>query len=134
MTGPFVFSHAVDVRYGECDQQGVVFNANHLAYVDDALDHWMRAVGELSWSSDVMVKHSELTWHSPASWPERVEIDCGVCRWGTTSFDVVFRLRVGDRRVSDVVTTYVWVPMSGGGPAEIPAPVRRALGALVERP
>ena len=32
------------VRYGECDQQGVVFNAHYLAYVDDALDQWLRVL------------------------------------------------------------------------------------------
>jgi acyl-CoA thioester hydrolase len=25
------------VRYAECDQQGVVFNANYLAYADEAV-------------------------------------------------------------------------------------------------
>ena len=30
------------VRYGECDMQGVVFNAHYLAYCDDAVDTWLR--------------------------------------------------------------------------------------------
>ena len=30
------------VRYGECDQQGVVFNAHYMAYCDDASDRWLR--------------------------------------------------------------------------------------------
>ena len=33
------FRHSIRVRYGECDMQGVVFNAHYLAYVDDALEH-----------------------------------------------------------------------------------------------
>ena len=36
------YRHALRVRYGECDMQQVVFNANYLAYIDDAIDTWMR--------------------------------------------------------------------------------------------
>ena len=39
---PFV--HRLRVRYHECDAQGVVFNANHVAYVDVALTELWRAV------------------------------------------------------------------------------------------
>jgi len=30
------FVHELRVRYGECDPQGIVFNANYLAYIDPA--------------------------------------------------------------------------------------------------
>ena len=41
------YRHPVRIRYGECDMQKVVFNANYLAYIDDATDTWMRtALGE----------------------------------------------------------------------------------------
>lgn len=41
------FVHRVRVRYGDCDMQGVVFNANYVAYVDDAMDMWLQhALGE----------------------------------------------------------------------------------------
>ena len=36
------YVHRVRVRYGECDMQRVVFNANYLAYIDDATDTWFR--------------------------------------------------------------------------------------------
>ncbi len=37
MSDGTTFSHELRVRYGECDAQGIVFNANLLAYVDVAL-------------------------------------------------------------------------------------------------
>ena len=41
---PFV--HEIRVRYGECDPQGIVFNANYLAYFDVAFTElWRAAVG-----------------------------------------------------------------------------------------
>ena len=36
------YRHLVRIRYGECDMQKVVFNANYLAYIDDATDTWFR--------------------------------------------------------------------------------------------
>src|ERR1700761_2088408 len=37
------FRHELRIRYGECDAQGIVFNANFLAYVDVALTEIWRA-------------------------------------------------------------------------------------------
>lgn len=130
------YTHHVDLRYGECDQQGVVFNANYLAYVDDAMDHWMRSLGIAGWTSgwDVMLKAAQLTWHQPARWPERLSIDCGVARWGRTSFDVAYRLRVEQRHVVDVRITYVSIDASTQRPTPPPAEVVAAMGDPVEPP
>ena len=127
------FTHTVDIRYGECDQQGVVFNAEYMAYVDDAMDHWMRSVGDLGWvdSWDVMLKKATITWESPARWTEQLSIDCRVSRWGSTSFDAWFHLRVEDRAVAEVVITYVSVPQGGDVPMITPDAVRAALGDAV---
>jgi YbgC/YbaW family acyl-CoA thioester hydrolase len=44
MRTPFV--HELRVRYGECDPQGIVFNANYLLYFDVAFTElWRAAVG-----------------------------------------------------------------------------------------
>ncbi|MFN7149415.1 MAG: acyl-CoA thioesterase [Microthrixaceae bacterium] len=130
------FTHAIDVRYGECDQQGIVFNANYLAYVDDAMDHWMRSLELEEWTTgwDVVLKSARVTWHSSARWPERLSLDCGVGRWGSTSFDVVYRLRVQDRPVADAVITYVSIDPGTQRPVSTPEPVRDALGPVVATP
>lgn len=126
------FTHVVDVRYGECDQQGVVFNAHYLAFIDTAMDHWMRSLTELGWVDewDVMLKKSAITWHSPARWAELLAIDCEVSRWGTTSFDVSYALRVGDRPVADAVITYISVAQGSVTPVAVPEAVRAALGSV----
>lgn len=139
--GPF--THQLDVRYGECDQQGVVFNAHYLAYVDDAMDHWMRSldtgggagVGS-PWVGtwDVMLKRAVLAWHGPARWPDRLSVRCGVSRWGRTSFDAVFVLAVGDRPVVDVLITYVSVSPADHRPMETPAAVVQAMGPVIPLP
>lgn len=132
----WAFTHELDIRYGECDQQGVVFNAHYLAFVDDTMDHWMRECAGADWVStwDVMLKAARIVWHGPARWPERLAIDCGVCRWGTTSMDVASSLRVGDRAVADVLITYVSVDVATHEPVPPPAEIVAALGPVVALP
>lgn len=128
------FVHEIAVRYGECDAQSVVFNATYLAYVDDAMDHWMRSGDDLGWTDgwDVMLKRAELEWASPLRWPESVSIRPRVTRWGDTSFDVCFDLetsRQGEQTaVATIVITYVSVDSATGAPMTTPPEVRSALG------
>ena len=62
MSGPF--RHRISVRFGEVDQQGVVFNAHYLAYMDDAMETWMRAFPDLrqTFGWDMMLKKCTLEW------------------------------------------------------------------------
>lgn len=132
----WAFTHRLDVRYGECDQQGVVFNAHYLAFVDDTMDHWMRTFAATEWVEtwDVMLKAARLVWHSPARWPEQLAVDCGVARWGTTSFDVAYALRVEDRAVADALVTYVSIDVERQLPAPPPPAVVAAMGPLATVP
>ncbi len=46
---PADFVHELRVRYGECDPQGIVFNANYLLYFDVAFTELWRA----GWTRDI---------------------------------------------------------------------------------
>jgi acyl-CoA thioester hydrolase len=128
------FRHVVRVRYGECDMQKVVFNANYLAYLDDAVDTWFREVfaPEGSFEDlgfDFMVKRIELEWQSPALFGETIELDCSVTRWGTTSFDVTVVASVGERPVFHATLVYVSTTPGAAKAAPVPDMVRTALGS-----
>src|ERR671910_1039928 len=41
--GAVPYRHTLRIRYGECDMQGIVFNAHYLAYCDDAFGAWVSA-------------------------------------------------------------------------------------------
>jgi acyl-CoA thioester hydrolase len=122
--------HRIRVRYGECDEQGVVFNAHYLAYVDDALDTWLRALERpyTSYGWDMMVKHAEITWNGPARVAEVIEITAEVVRWGTTSLDIRFDGAIDERPVFTAVLTYVGVEPGTTTPTPPPEVVRRHLG------
>ena len=102
------------VRYAECDQQGVVFNAHYLAYADEAVSPVLAGRGVsygdlLARGLDTSVVASELQWSSPARWGDVVDVDGVVERVGRTSFVVAFTISVGDRLCCRVRTTYVLV-------------------------
>lgn len=129
MTDPYV--HSIRIRYGECDIQRVVFNANYLAYCDDAVEMWLRTrevnVFDIGW--DFMLKKSVLEWQGNATVHETIDITVEASRWGNTSFDVLFTGRVGDRAVFTNTITYVGVKLGTTETMPPPEHVKAALSA-----
>ena len=85
---PFV--HTLRVRYGECDPQGIVFNANYLAYFDVCLtEMWREAVG--GWQVmvergvDAVVGEATIRFRSPARNDDLLDLRMHVANLGTTS-------------------------------------------------
>ena len=73
VTEPFV--HTLRVRYGECDAQGVLFNAHYLAYVDDTITElWRAAFGSyatmLRRGIDIVVAEANLRFRGGARFDE----------------------------------------------------------------
>ena len=126
-------THEIRVRYGECDMQRVVFNANYFAYCDDAVDTWFRTVlapgggGFEALGFDFMLKKAELTWHAPLVFGETASLDCSVTRWGTTSFDVLIDGRVGEAPKFTAIITYVSTVPHENIPTPVPEAVRELL-------
>jgi acyl-CoA thioester hydrolase len=93
---PFV--HRLRVRYGECDPQGIVFNANYLLYFDVAFTElWRAAVGPwqdmVAQGVDAVVAEANLSFRAPARFDDELELRARVARLGrtsiTTEIDVV---------------------------------------------
>ncbi|OAI43688.1 hypothetical protein AYO38_10490 [bacterium SCGC AG-212-C10] len=125
------FVERVRVRYGECDQQGVVFNANYLAYADDVIGQWFNAVIG-SWAEsgfDCMVKKATIEWSSPAKSGDIIEFRPSVTRWGNTSFDITIRATVEGRHVVDILLVYVSTVPGKNTPCPVPANIRAGLSS-----
>ena len=118
-----------EVRYGEVDLQGVVFNAHYLAYVDHCIDRWLRSLDVLTASGDwdIMVKKASIEWHDSAGIGDVLTLVPHVTRWGTTSFDITVDGSVGERPVFQAVVVYVGVTMGTKTPAPPPEHIRAAL-------
>ncbi|HYD09737.1 MAG TPA: thioesterase family protein [Acidimicrobiales bacterium] len=125
------YVHRIRVRYGECDMQKVVFNANYLAYCDDAAEGWVRSKGasihDVGW--DFMLKKSVIEWSGAAGYPDEIDIAVEATRWGNTSFDVTFSGTVGERPIFTNVITYVGVKLGTLETMPPPEEVKAALSA-----
>lgn len=88
MPDPFV--HELRVRYGECDPQGIVFNANYLLYFDVVFTElWRAAIGP--WQEmvergyDAVVAEANLRFRAPARYDDVLALQARVTRLGETS-------------------------------------------------
>jgi acyl-CoA thioester hydrolase len=111
--------------------QQVVFNANYLAYIDDAIDTWMRTVlGPIEQLGfDFMVKKATVEWQAPARFGDTLDLDVSVARWGRSSFDVLVLGSAGDRSIFTATLVYVSTAPGEAAATPIPDSVRAALDA-----
>jgi acyl-CoA thioester hydrolase len=120
------------VRYVECDQQGIVFNAHYLVWADEAVNSWWAGRG-VDWAEfnargvDYVVVASSLQWRSSARYGDTVEVDAGLDELGRTSLTVRFVVRVGGRPCCEVRTTYVCT--AGGTSSPWPEEIRTLVSA-----
>jgi acyl-CoA thioester hydrolase len=86
---PAEFVHALRVRYGECDPQGIVFNANYLLYFDVAFTElWRASIGP--WSLmvervDAVVAEANARFRAPARFDDVLQLRARIVRLGNTS-------------------------------------------------
>lgn len=129
------YRYRTRVRYGECDQQGIAFNANYMAYMDDATEQWISGLAPdgrfLSLDWDWMVVRAVLEWKSPARFGEMLEIAVGVVRYGATSFDVGHIGRVDGRLVFSARTVCVSCVPVTLEKCPIPGRIKALLGDAV---
>jgi acyl-CoA thioester hydrolase len=88
VSGPFV--HQLRVRYGECDPQGIVFNANYLLYFDVAFTElWRHALGPwhemVERGVDAVVAEANVRFRAPARFDDVLALRAQVAEIGTTS-------------------------------------------------
>jgi acyl-CoA thioester hydrolase len=100
------FAHRLRVRYHECDQQGIVFNAHHFAYFDVVLTElWRAAFGSygamVASGTDVQVVDAQASFRAPARFDDVLDLSMTIARLGNTS--IVSELE--ERRAGDLLAT-----------------------------
>ena len=130
------FQHQIRVRYAECDQQGVVFNAHYMAYMDDTTEVWLQSLLQNSdpqqskW--DWMLVRAVLEWQSPARNGDLLDIEVGILRFGDTSFDFGFIGTVNGRPVFRGRSVCVTIDHETLKKQPTPDQMRRLVGDLVD--
>ena len=132
---PFV--HELRVRYGECDPQGIVFNANYLMYFDVAFTElWREAVGP--WQQmvergvDAVVGEVNARFLAPARFDDVLQLRAQITRLGNTSITTAIDvMRDGDALVEGMLR-HVVVDAETWSPTGIPEWVRTGLARFAE--
>ncbi|MBK1782908.1 acyl-CoA thioesterase [Prauserella cavernicola] len=122
------------VRYHECDQQGIVFNANYLAYADMAAFEFYKVVfGSTSYITDrgvdLVVAETNLVYRRSARFEDELVVGLSIERIGTTSLLIGIRIHRDDELVLEGVNRYVWVDVAYHRPTPPPGDVRSLLDA-----
>jgi acyl-CoA thioester hydrolase len=104
------------VRYGECDPQGVVFNAHFLAYFDVGITELFRAAfgnypAVAERGVEFVVAEAELRYHRPAHFDDELTLEIAVRRLGTTSLTTGCRVLRGGELLVDGTLRHVLVEL-----------------------
>jgi acyl-CoA thioester hydrolase len=131
-----VFRHRLRVRYGECDPQGVVFNANYLAYLDVILtEFWREAIGSyaamVDAGADMVVAESRILFRSPAGFDDELDFELRVARLGNTALVTRIDASVGGRLVIEGEMRHVFIDPATKAKRPMPDEIRAGLEPYV---
>jgi acyl-CoA thioester hydrolase len=130
MGEPFV--HRLRVRYGECDPQGVLFNANYLAYIDHTITElWRAAYGGytamLDQGVDIVVAEANLRFRGSARFDEEIAIEATVTEIGTTSVTTAYRFSRGREVLLEATVRHVFIDRATAAKTPMPHWARSGL-------
>lgn len=128
------FRHRLRVRYHECDPQGVVFNANYLAYCDICLvELWREVVegyaGMAAKGIDVVVAEARVRFLAPLRFDDEVELSLTVTSLGTSSMRLEISIDRNGETSAVAELAQVFIDIESGENTSIPDEIRRALKA-----
>ena len=130
MSPPFV--HELRVRYGECDPQGIVFNANYLLYCDVLITElWRAAVG--AWDAmvqrgvDVVLGAVELRFRGAARFDDVLALEATITALGRTSITTEVAVRRRDELLTEATMRHVCVDAATYAKTELPPWLRDGL-------
>ncbi|MFQ5966130.1 MAG: acyl-CoA thioesterase [Acidimicrobiia bacterium] len=126
-------SYRRKVRYSDTDPQGIVFNANYLVYVDDALTDFFEQVGlphdtMASKGVEPVVAHAECDFRSAGRIGETLVTTVQAGDFGRTSlrFDFEITEETSARLVASGHEVYVTLDAETGRPVPLPSFIREA--------
>jgi acyl-CoA thioester hydrolase len=129
---PAPYIHELRVRYGECDPQGIVFNANYLLYFDVAFtEMWRAAIGP--WQEmvergiDAVVAETNLRFLRPARYDDELALQVLVTRLGATAITTRIDIVREDEQLLSGWLRHVCVERAGWTKTAIPDWVREGL-------
>jgi acyl-CoA thioester hydrolase len=132
---PETFRHTLRVRYGECDPQGVVFNANWLAYFDVLMTElWRERIGDyadmVEAGTDMVVAEATVRFRGPARFDDEIDFAVRITRLGETALATSIAAEVEGRPVAEGEMRHVFIDPETKAKTAMPAHVRERLAPL----
>ena len=129
------FTHRIRVRYGECDPQGVAFNANYLAWFDVVITElWRERLGGyaelVETGVDSVVAEATVRFLAPVVFDDLIDLEVSIGHIGNTSLVTEHRVLREGEPCAEGSVRYVFVATAGGRPTPIPDAVRSALESV----
>jgi acyl-CoA thioester hydrolase len=129
---PRRYTHRLRVRYGECDQQGVVFNAHYFAYFDHVLTEAWRDVvvpyqEMVDAGVDLVVAHAQAAFKAPARFEDEIDLVWWVTRLGNSAMTTRIDIRRGDETLVEGEMVHVYVDTETYRGRPIPDDIRAKL-------
>lgn len=126
------FFHELRVRYGECDPQGIVFNANYLLYADVAFTElWREAVGP--WQEmvadgvDAVVAHAEIDFRAPARFDDELRLRARILKLGSTAITTEIDVLRDEELLVEIELRHVCVSTETWRKTDVPKRIRAGL-------
>jgi acyl-CoA thioester hydrolase len=128
------FVHELRVRYGECDPQGIVFNANYLLYFDVAFtEYWRERVGPwqemVAGGVDAVVAEANVRFRAPARFDDVLALEVSTEELGSTSTTTRIDVRRGDELLVEGRLRHVFVDTASWAKTLMPDAIRERLAA-----
>jgi acyl-CoA thioester hydrolase len=128
------FTYELRVRYGECDPQGIVFNANYLLYFDVAFtEFWRARVG--TWQEmvdggvDAVVAEANVRFLAPARFDDMLALAVVTDELGTTSTTTRIDVRRDGELLVEGRLRHVFVDTGTWAKTPMPEAIRAKLEA-----
>jgi acyl-CoA thioester hydrolase len=128
------FVHELRVRYGECDPQGIVFNANYLLYFDVGLtEYWRDRVG--AWDDmaqlgvDAVVAEANIRFRAPARFDDVLQLVVTTEELGTTSMTTRVDVQRDGELLVEMRLRHVFVDRETWSKTAMPEAIREQLAA-----
>ena len=134
----FKFSFKLRVRWGECDAQGIVFNAQYMNYIEVAQAEYFRNLGmphygeEVRKRFDLATVKATIEYLAPARVDDLLDIYTRVSRLGNSSitFDTEMYVDGADTACNKAELIYANFNADTGMPRRIPDDIRATVQAF----
>lgn len=134
----FRFKHRLRVRWGECDAQGIVFNAQYMNYIEVAQAEYFRNLGMRHYSEEIRQRFdlatvkATLEYTAPTRVDDLLDIYTRVSRLGNSSITFVTEMYLPeqDAPCNKAEVIYANFDAETGVPRRIPDDIRETIAAF----